>query len=258
MGEPIQFVKTSKKEGPVSITRPDTKERATCWSIVINNYTEKELELNIPGWKLKGQPEVGKNGTRHYQGMLLTPQVRFSQVKRQFPRANISIARDKVALAKYVQKEETRVGDYKEDNGIPTLWEYQTIVANEWDNDEFISRCANEPYARRYKYDNGTIALEYVDEICAKLIEGGSKGLEFVAINPMWRSAWKKFYASIITRHGRSRIHRQVPQVFEGGPEGSGCASGSTQVSGQESRSEGAEGAICEEGSVCSQQEGGN
>lgn len=217
MVEPIQFVKTSKGEGPVSITRPETspkgmspngvstKERATCWSITINNYTEEDIRLDIPGWKLRGQPEVGKNGTRHYQGMLLTPQVRFSQVKKQFPRAHIEVARDRTALAKYVQKEETRVGEYKEDNGIPTLWEYQTIVANEWDNVEFISRCDNDPYAKRFKYDNGAIALEYVDEICAKLIESGSKGLEFVAINPMWRSAWKKFYRSIITRNARSQ-----------------------------------------------------
>jgi len=231
MVEPIQFVKTFKGEGPVSITRPesapqgltphgvDTKERGTCWSIVINNYTEEELKLNIPGWKLRGQPEVGKNGTRHYQGMLLTPQVRFSQVKRQFPRAHIEIARDRTALAKYVQKEDTRVGEYKEDNGIPTLWEYQTIVANEWDNDEFERRTNDDPYAKRFKYDNGAIALEYVDEICSQLIEGGSKGLEFVAINPMWRSAWKKFYRSIIKRHASQAQSSSPPQAQSPSPE---------------------------------------
>jgi len=200
--EPIQFVKTSKNEGPVSITRPST-ERATCWSITINNHTDEELICDIPGWRLRGQPEIGKEGTRHFQGMLTTPQVRFSQVKKQFPRAHIEIARDKTALAKYVQKEDTRAGEYT-DQGIPTLWEYQTIVANEWNNDVFESRRDDDAYAKRFKYDSGSIAMEYVDEICAKLIESGSKGLEFVAINPMWRSAWKKFYASIIKRHASS------------------------------------------------------
>lgn len=210
MVEPIQFCKTTMDKGPVSITRPST-ERATCWSITINNFTDEEIVCDIPGWRLRGQPEIGKEGTRHFQGMLTTPQVRFSQVKKQFPRAHIEIARDKVALAKYVQKEDTRAGEYT-DQGIPTLWEYQTIVANEWNNDVFVARRDDDAYAKRFKYDSGAIAMEYVDEICAKLIEGGAKGLEFVAINPMWRSAWKKFYASIIKRHA-SRSSLSSPSL---------------------------------------------
>jgi len=201
MENEITFKKSDSKKEPVSITRLSTTERATCWSITINNYTEEDIGVNIPGWRLVGQPEVGENGTRHFQGMLTTPQVRFSQVKRNFPRAHIEVARDKTALAKYVQKPETRAGNFVV-NGIPTIWEYQAIIANEWNQSEFERRRDDNAYARTYQYDSGTIALVYVDEICSRLIEGGSRGLEFVAINPMWRSSWKKFYASIIRRHG--------------------------------------------------------
>lgn len=260
MVEPIKFAKTSKKQGPVSITRPatdpkglsphgvDTKERATCWSITINNYTDEELELKLPGWKLWGQPEVGKkNGVLHFQGMLTTPQVRFSQVKRQFPRAHIQVARDRTALAKYVQKEDTRVGEYREDNGIPTLWEYQTIVADEWNNDIFQSRRDDDAYAKRFKYDSGSIALEYVDEICAKLIEGGAKGLEFVAINPMWRSAWKKFYASIIKRHGQTSV--SISQGTRSTGEGE------QQECGQEVQEQAWDNDVRQEGTGCDSEE---
>jgi len=215
MAERMSFVNTQPEKGPVSITRPHTTGRATCWSITINNYSEEDIRVNVPGWRLFGQPEIGENGTRHFQGMLTTPQVRFSQVKRNFPRAHIEPARDKSALAKYVQKEDTRAGDFVT-TGIPTIWEYQAIVANEWHHSEFERRTNDDVYARQYGYDCGTIALVYVDEICTRLIEGGSRGLEFVAINPMWRSSWKKFYASIIKRHGRrEKVHFQQPEAGE-------------------------------------------
>lgn len=42
--------------------------------------------------------------------MVKTPQVRFSAVKKLFPRGHIEIARNPAALATYVGKEETRVG----------------------------------------------------------------------------------------------------------------------------------------------------
>jgi len=42
--------------------------------------------------------------------MVKTPQVRFSAVKKAFPRAHIEVARNPAALATYVSKEETRVG----------------------------------------------------------------------------------------------------------------------------------------------------
>lgn len=88
-------------------------DRGTCWSLTINNPTQDDEDaIHIArqkGWKVEGQKERGEQGTEHYQLMLRTPQVRFSAVKKQFPRAHIELARNPSALATYVSKEETRL-----------------------------------------------------------------------------------------------------------------------------------------------------
>lgn len=178
-------------------------DRFTCWSITINNPTEEDVKCDVPGWKLSGQYEEGEEGTRHFQGMLITPQQRFSAIKRVFPRAHIEGARNKQALEKYTTKEETRVATY-EATGVPSLFQYQDTIAGLWDEREWQRRRLDDLYCKRFKYDFGDMALNYVDDLVAAEIEKGQRGIEFIAINPMWRSSWKKFYVSIITRHARS------------------------------------------------------
>lgn len=180
--------------------------RATCWSITINNPTAQDTQCNVPGWKLHGQYEEGEEGTRHFQGMLKTPQVRFAQVKKEFPRAHIEVARNKEALALYVNKKETRVATY-EAQGVPSMFEYQDIVANRWDEEDWIE------YLRMYPTKPcDERAMLYIDNIVSNLVLEGYKGIEFIAINPMWRASWKKFYRSIIERNARSsRSQEQSP-----------------------------------------------
>lgn len=183
-----------------------TTERASCWSITINNPTEEDVKCEMPGWKLSGQYEQGEEGTRHFQGMLETPQVRFSAVKRAYPRAHIEVARNKKALQAYTQKEDTRLDAFAS-AGVPTIFEYQRRVCELWSWTKF-SECRamfpNKP--------EDEIALIYLDGICADMILAGAAGLEFVAINPMWRSSWKKFYRPIITRYASSLTQVQSPQ----------------------------------------------
>lgn len=150
---------------------------------------------------MQGQIEKGKEGTIHYQGMLTTPQVRFAQVKKALPRAHIELAKNKSALQKYVSKEDTRVAVVENiSTNIPTLFDYQHTIASRWDDKEF-----NE-YTQRYSPDeqlklgHGEIALRYVDKLVEEDIEAGMNGIEYIAINPMWRSAWKKFYKSMVSR----------------------------------------------------------
>lgn len=186
------------------MTTPD-KERASCWSVTINNPTDDELKCYAPGWSLTGQFEQGEGtGTRHFQGMLKTPQVRFSQVKRAFPRAHIEPARNQKALALYVNKSETRVAEYA-GSSVPNMFQFQDTIAGDWDTDEFNRRTSDEQYCKTYQYDMSEMALAYSDELVAKRIAQGGRGLEFIAINPMWRSSWKKFYHYIITRHASSQ-----------------------------------------------------
>lgn len=177
-------------------------ERATCWSITLNNPVRAEYAKPLPiGWKMKGQLERGKEGTMHYQGMLRTKQVRFCAVKREFPRAHIEIARNRVALAKYVEKEETRVATVE---SIPTLFEYQDIIAEKWKEDDFKLKLQQVHQSSATSLpDLDRVAMGYIDSLVEADIEDGRRGAEFIAINPMWRSSWLRFWRSIINRHNK-------------------------------------------------------
>ena len=171
-------------------------DRGSNWSITINNPTEQDLNPTLPAkWVQLGQIEQGAEGTVHYQGMVTTPQVRFSAVKKVFPRAHIELARNKVALSKYVQKEETRLESLdSRSSTIPTLFDYNHTIAQRFDMEEFNRQCEDKDKIP------SEYVLDYVDQLVSLDIENGVNGVEFIAINPMWRSAWKKFWRSIVKR----------------------------------------------------------
>lgn len=177
-----------------------TSCRASCWSVTINNPNDDEYKLTLPsGWRLEGQLEKGENTeTIHFQGMLRTPQVRFSAVKRHFPRAHIEIARDSKALEAYVHKDDTRVAEVASVQGT-TVFKLQEDVCGKWDESMF------EEYLKMCKYDYNQAHLTYSDAIVRQLIqEGRAGGIEYVAINPMWRSSWKLFGAAVVERYKKS------------------------------------------------------
>lgn len=179
-----------------------TTARATCWSITINNPTIDDYTPNTPGgWYLTGQLEKGEEDTIHYQGMLKTPQVRFSQVKTYFPRAHIEVSKNPRALAKYVHKEETRVAEVEDHSSdIPTLYDYLVTVAQQWNEDDYKAFTDNFTDAQVIKLGADELALRYIDTIVARDIVSGKRGVEFIAVNPMWRNAWKKFHKHIVIR----------------------------------------------------------
>ena len=175
----------------------DGKCRHCCWSITINNPSDIETRVDVPGWKLEGQFEVGESGTRHFQGMLKTPQVRFSAVKKVFPRAHIQVARNEKALENYVHKIESRVDVYTP-GAIPTIFEYQTRIAQLWSDEEWEVISVGVIDEKKDE-----VAMLYLDRLVKRDIENGKRGVEWIAINPMWRSSWKKFWRSIIKRDAR-------------------------------------------------------
>lgn len=195
-------------------------DRGSCWSITINNPTQADTPTLPAGWVFKSQLEKGKEGTEHIQGCLTTgATVRFSAVKKVFPRAHIELARNKAGLMKYVKKEDTRIATIPDQRSdIPTLFDYQGIIADMWVEDDFQKLC--EKYFSELGEttnkipDTGDIALEYLDSLVAKDIEcNGRKGAEYIAINPMWRSSWKKFYRSIIRRNGNEKVQQEGSQA---------------------------------------------
>lgn len=81
-------------------------QRARAWSVTINNPTQTDeydiAQARLKGWKVEGQLEKGEQGTTHYQLLVKTPQVRFSLIKKAFPRAHIEVCRNLTALTAYV------------------------------------------------------------------------------------------------------------------------------------------------------------
>lgn len=229
-----------------SITGASTM-RASAWSITINNPSTFDLEswqnaTAIP-WvvEAKGQVEQGEEGTPHIQGFLKTQQVRFSQVKKAFPRAHIEVARNPTALAQYVVKNETRLQAIQQVQ-VATPRLIQTALSSKVLE---ILVLKNEPYQyaklggtwRRTvldwpagmeptdKTDRQTDwvawlvnknkeylkanAESLVDEVVETLIESGYMMVEFIMANNQVRTAYKKYLPSICIRNARQAQNDQ-------------------------------------------------
>lgn len=179
-----------------------TSQRATCWSVTINNPIaadeENIAQARQSGWKVDGQLEKGENGTPHYQLIIKTPQVRFSAVKKQFPRAHIEIARNPAALEEYVHKDDTREALLAQQSDLyPSLQKVWDMFYDWLSLDGNVTHFCSSDEDRR---------LTYFDEyICEKIEEGYV--LETIAVNPQIRSSIKKYGRSIIIR---SKVRRQT------------------------------------------------
>lgn len=183
--------------------------RANCWSVTLNMKTVKKETCDemiqtarAAGWKIAGQEEMGGENP-HYQLMVQTPQVRFSAVKKMFPTGHIEVARNRQALAKYVTKEDTRIGGLPEhDEKYVTasrLWD-MIYEVNEhsglWDKtDDNELRCYKEYEDERIEAD----PLAFFDRMISYFIRKGYY-VDMLACNPAIRSFWKKFWRDILYR----------------------------------------------------------
>jgi len=178
--------------------------RGNCWSVTINN-PQKEDEENFQragqrsGWNVYGQLEKGINGTPHYQLMVTTPQVRFSAVKKAFPRAHIELARNKEALAEYVKKEETRIASLPSQSEMFPSTTKTMDMFGEW--------C--QTYKKGMYLDQDSQGLlDLFDTFVREYIELGYF-MEHIGVNPQIRSSIKLYGQSIIIRALRRQTDRQ-------------------------------------------------
>jgi len=204
------------------ITMPST-DRATAWSVTINNPNASDEENMASarqlGWVVDGQLEKGDNGTPHFQMMLRTPQVRFSQVKKMFPRGHIEIARNVVALGQYVRKEETRVGELpKSERYVTSQTAFLALVVDTLEKDERVNKQNRVRYDEKCKFYDpaGFIALRALDDAVSCLIYKGYYCVESFAVNPAIRKLWDKFYIPIISRRQTDR-QTEEKIISEGG-----------------------------------------
>lgn len=189
-----------------------SSDRATCWSVTINNpipADEEQIALaRQKGWKVEGQLETGSEGTPHYQLAVRTPQVRFSALKKAFPRAHIEVARNPTALSNYVQKEQTRTGELPaSQDRYPSLKRFWEMVVDILTHENAVNINFTGP-----RYDRPDSVwwkdapkswvadpLKALDYASALLIEDGYF-VEGIACNPSTRMAWRKFHPHLIFR----------------------------------------------------------
>lgn len=178
----------------------DKQAKATNWSVTINNPTKNDDEYialaRQKGWKVEGQLEKGENGTPHFQLLVICKgQQRFSAIKKAFPRAHIEIARDMIALRKYVNKEDTRVGQ------LPTQSEHYPSCSKlmSWFGEAFDNY---KPLGEGI--DDSELLIIFDKMINQKIREGFY--VEGMAVNPQIRSSIKSYGRSIAFRE---RLHRQ-------------------------------------------------
>lgn len=177
-------------------------DRGTCWSVTINNPISADDD-NIAlakqrGWKVEGQLEQGAQGTPHYQLMVKTPQVRFSAVKKAFPRSHIELARNVKALEAYVNKEDTRVSELPTNDRYPSMAKLWQLFYEYFYEREFQKQMD--------QWDSDKWLLEFDRFIEEKMYEGYV--VETMAVNPQVRSVVKKFGRCIIIRES-NLLHRQ-------------------------------------------------
>jgi len=199
-----------------------TTKRSTCWSLTINNPSaDDEEHISLArqrGWKVEGQLEKGAEGTEHYQLRLMTPQVRFSAVKKAFPRAHIEPARDAVALGKYVTKEATRLAELPTGQSrYPSLsrtWDliyqhYNTGNSDGWDLslEETIAF-----YNERSDLELTKTPLVVLDRAARILIMDGYH-VESITSNPATRSMWKLYAREIMYRCRRTEEEADLQRL---------------------------------------------
>jgi len=186
------------------VSTDHTKERSTCWSITINNPTDKDREemniANQKGWKMEGQVEAGgANGVVHYQMMLRTPQLRWSAIKKVFSRAHIEVTRNVAALQQYVHKEDTRVGDLPtQSEKYPSLSKYWALVY-QYCVDNLLLDMEFPNHPRWFTTKKHVDPLQVLDEATEYLICEGYH-VETIAVNPQTRSCFAKFSLALFKR----------------------------------------------------------
>lgn len=174
--------------------------------MVINNPTPKDEE-NIAiarqkGWKVEGQlEEAPTTGTPHYQLIVNTPSIRWSQMVSAFPRACIEPAIAPSSLKEYCHKEETRIGELE----APS--EYYPSMQKLWDM-FYVYIEENEEKLKFTHPKNIEMRLTIFDRFINKIITEGYC-VESIAVNPQVRSSVKLYGASILER-SRTRVLGQT------------------------------------------------
>lgn len=196
----------------------DTTKKASDWSITINNPTEADREairtLGQHKWFKGFVHQVEEASTEHIQGYLKTEYIRFSAVKKVFPRAHIEVAVNKHALKTYCEKNDLT---YKaEGEEVAETLSVGSVHRNAAAKYPTYEACKAE-YDKQENPEE--YALTELDDAVKKLIRKGVNGVEFIGANPQTRSVYKKYYLSIMYREYARQTAQTQPQGTQGDEE---------------------------------------
>lgn len=208
-----------------------TTSRASHWGITINNPTEDDRRAlrTAQRWlrQVRGQDEIGENGTLHVQAYANTDQVRMSQLKTWLPRAHFQALTSKAHIEnmlEYVHKKDgTQVADTQFDiimrtnaNKPLTMAGTLTMLAEfAWTNTqitEIIERAA----------ENGeNVKLKEVHEkeywAITRILLGREPDLVALLTQPQYLRAWLNTRDVWITQF---RVDSQTNiEVFDSPPD---------------------------------------
>jgi len=167
-------------------------------------YMLQEFQQCIENeWLVDGQLEVGENGTPHYQFYINTQkQVRFSAIKRVFPKAHIECSHDMKKVESYCKKWKTRQTDTK------------TVKIERWDPD------SDERYTTKMFWaDLASIWFEVYEETdtdimlvydyCVQQLIDMEFPCHMVAVQPQNRKAFQ-LYGLQMMNYYRRHIHNET------------------------------------------------
>lgn len=184
--EAIKQCKAYDYEGITSADKRQktmSKERHSAWSLTLFNNEWKDFQHST--WDLEGQEELcPETGKLHYQGMLHTGQVRWSAVKKVFPKAHIEPCRDPVALRKYVHKEATRAPAPRTGRTMNRDKFFADVFEHMWNSDA-------DHMEEDIKTDRHcNLLLQVVEQM---LMAGGDWSYSYMAMNPQTKQLWERF-----------------------------------------------------------------
>lgn len=170
------------------------------------------------GWRVTGQVEQAPTtGTQHYQLMVQTPQTRFSAIKRAFPTGHIEICRNPAALAQYVTKTDTRVGQLVDnDEKYPTAGRFWVLLYRRHHTEDKDGWDESADHVRFYDEESQKALdanpLGWLDHNAGQMIKEGYV-VDHLITNPAIRSFWKKFYSEVLYRARETDRQTDTQQV---------------------------------------------
>ena len=240
----------------------DTQQRGVYWILTHNNPDDKfvssaqieefasedydgpEIEVAADlyepwqlGWEFDGQDEVGESGTHHHQFWVNTKkQVRFSAVKKVFPKCHIEKANDINKVKSYCKKVATR--------------QKTSQTNSDSQDDKYTTKMFWEDLARIWPdfKDTSEDEMECFDSATRCLIDSDIP-CWMLAVQPQVRKAFQLYGTRIMAQYARKDEDKNIyetpgPQQSDSElhqAEPSECSSEGSEESDQEGDGEGSD-----------------